>query len=655
MSNAQTATAQQTHGLTRAVLENPVERLQAAPPLRVRLLLLVWLFCGACASLVLFLLNVPMSYAWKAGFVVMLVCGAGPLVGWLLGLLLHGVSLPILSRCSPMLQLIYGVALVGQPVTLVLRPFVDGLKGQGGLFFPFVGGILFVMAVPALSGRRIWRGLRPAAAVADSATPVPPSASAPSVATPAASSAPVAAPFGLCLGISTGKFAELGHGANIAAGQQVTFGISDAAMNTVIYGGIGSGKTTRLINPLLLQALRQDTGVLVFNVKGDFAKEMDYLARAANRPYQVIGDGGDDFNLLEGLTAEEAAGFLRSAFTKFADGKGGGDGEFWIGNAVEYCRNALGLLRYFPAKYTLYGLYRYVYDKAEQTTVEDAVRELRHSGDLSEFDQRLIDAHLFYFENVFRENATDKVGGSINMTIAQVLAPFAHPALVDAFCTHKPDGDSVRLEDLPNKGAVFRVDIPEDKFGRAGSELAFLFVKLRFMRVMRTRRVRPEWNQSRPVVFMSDEYHRILDAASDNEFWDLSRSAKTVGIVAMQGFSSAIDRLGGSREKAQTVMQNFRQTVCMRTEDEPTISRISKLLGKVDVATVSASQRKNTGTSAGGASAGQNTNRSISMRHQELIDAQFFRQLDENEAVAILNIAGKAADDVLAVSPIYVE
>ena len=47
----------------------------------------------------------------------------------------------------------------------------------------------------------------------------------------------------------------------------------------LVLGGIGSGKTTRAVNPLLLQLLDQDCGGLIFNVKGNFGQTVDELAR----------------------------------------------------------------------------------------------------------------------------------------------------------------------------------------------------------------------------------------------------------------------------------------------------------------------------------------------------------------------------------------
>ena len=74
-------------------------------------------------------------------------------------------------------------------------------------------------------------------------------------------------------------------------------------------------KTTRLINPLLLQLLKyEDVGGLIFDIKGDFQESVNAFAGRYHRPVHRIGVGEDcqGVNLLKGLTPEQAAGFLQS-------------------------------------------------------------------------------------------------------------------------------------------------------------------------------------------------------------------------------------------------------------------------------------------------------------------------------------------------------
>jgi hypothetical protein len=56
----------------------------------------------------------------------------------------------------------------------------------------------------------------------------------------------------------------------------------------------------------------------------------------------------------------------------------------------------------------------------------------------------------------------------------------------------------------------------------------------------------------------------------------------------------------GDGDLDHTVPQNFRQTICFRTEDGATIKRMNFLLGAVDVARVSENVGSSTATGQGG-------------------------------------------------------
>ena len=123
-----------------------------------------------------------------------------------------------------------------------------------------------------------------------------------------------------------------------------------------------------------------------------------------------------------------------------------------------------------------------------------------------------------------------------------------------------------------------------------GGKVASILLKLRFFNVMQRRAVEPTWNQERPVFFICDEFQEIVsanrDGLSDLNFWDKARSTKTIGIIAAQAVSSFYAALG-ERDVADALLQNFRHTLCFRTEDAHTIDRLHRLIGQVDVAQTS--------------------------------------------------------------------
>jgi len=449
-------------------------------------------------------------------------------------------------------------------------------------------------------------------------------------------------PFRLWLGESTGQLAHLSHGANVAGAQQIVLSLEDAAQNVLILGAIGSGKTTRGVHPLLLQLLDQGCGGLIFDIKGDFGKTALTFARMTHREDHIItiGPSQSPFNLINGLSPEMASSFLKSTFFL---GKGTTD-SFWIDTATELCRNALGVLSFIPRYYNLNALYHYLFDSEVQ---EDILSELKDIGErLLEDEIRLLRSYQYYSERIF-ERFDEKVKAGVLATISQVLSSFSHPKLITAFCS----SDTVAMESvLENK--VFLVDLPLAEWG-LGAKVICMLLKLRFYNVMQRRLTMSEWEQNKPVFFICDEFQEIVsankDGLSDLNFWDKSRSSKTIGIISAQSISSFYAAIG-DRDVTHALLQNFRQKLCFRTEDDWTIHYCNRLLGQVDVQHKSVSSNSGWSSSGGQHSAGE----SVSIHQRLVLDAQVFRKLSPNQVVSLLSIQGYGVDDVLEVEPIYI-
>ena len=455
--------------------------------------------------------------------------------------------------------------------------------------------------------------------------------------------------FALYLGESTGSFKDLSHGASIKENQGVSINLRDAAQNICIFGGIGSGKTTRAVYPLLVQLLDLQTGGLIFDIKGDFCSAALGLAKDCKRDIEVIGPEKTSMNLLSGLTPEVASSFLKSTFLLNASGK---HDAFWFDTASELCRNALGVLSFFDNKYSLSNLHAYLFDKAEREQVNAEALKILMGFSSDDKRARLLKSYLNYHEAIFLA-FDEKVKSGVNATVAQVLAPFNHPDLVDAFCTD--DSDSPLMEEVL-EGKVFLVDMPLQRWG-LGGKVAYNFIKLRFFNVVQRRNVEFDWNKDKPVFFICDEFQEIVsankDGLSDLNFWDKSRSSNCIGIISAQAVSSFYAAIG-SHDLADALLQNFRQKICFRTEDSQTIEKINHLLGKVEVVrdSVSHSTSSDNKTLLG---ANTSTSKSSSVIEKSVINPQIFRQLGSDQAVALLSINGLACDDIMDMPCVFMD
>lgn len=453
-------------------------------------------------------------------------------------------------------------------------------------------------------------------------------------------------PLGVWVGESTGWLAALSHQASIAAKQQVGLFYDDLAQNVLVLGGIGSGKTTRAVHPFLVQLLDQECGGLIFDIKGDFHKAVAHFAKLTQRTYRLLGPNHESLNLLSGLSPEMAASFLKSAFLL----SGSRIESFWIDTATELSRNVLGILAFLPEHYTLQGLYCYVFDRDWR---KERLHEIeRLSVTWEEAQLRLVRSYQHYVNHIF-EAFDDKVKAGVRATLSQVLSPFNHPDLIDAFCT--ASNNSATLEDVLN-GEVFLIQLPLSHWG-LGGKVAYTLIKLRFFNVMQSRTIQTHWDQERYVFFLCDEYQEIVSASkdglSDLNFWDKSRSSKTIGIISAQSISSFYAQLD-DRDLTHALLQNFRQKMCFRTEDQNTIDFINKLLGKVEVTRTTVGQSEGDTTGWKNRSSHTGVSSSFTTVEKYLLDGQFFRTLDGNYALAILSLGGMGFDDVVRMQAFYV-
>jgi len=486
-------------------------------------------------------------------------------------------------------------------------------------------------------------------------------------------------PFGLWLGRSTGLLSCLWHRSGMAFNLDIVLSTEDAAQNILVLGGIGSGKTTRLMQPMLIQLLDQGCGGLLFDVKGDVKHAAIQLAELVGSKITIIGPNHNQMNLLAGLTPEVAASFLKSAFLL-----GGGTriDEFWIDTATELCRNTLGVLSFLPEHYTLQGLYSYLFDDDARDAMEEKLSallitlEANNETNQQTKQQRLLETYMRYHRTIFAA-FDEKVKSGVNATVAQALSPFNHPELIDAFCQQMPNTQETQnTEKTQNQdedpeisasldmqavldGVVYLVDMPLSRWG-LGAKVAYTFIKLRFFNVMQSRNQNPDWNQERPVFFMCDEYQELVSASkdglSDLNFWDKSRSSKTLGMISAQSVSSFYAALG-DRDLTHALLQNFRQKICFRTEDQATLTMMDALAGRAKVQRMTVSQT--TGSSSRGWSgpvtSTSSSTQSIVEARESVLDATLFRNLTSNQAVVLLSLQGRSMDDVLELLPVFIK
>ena len=457
--------------------------------------------------------------------------------------------------------------------------------------------------------------------------------------------------FALGIGTSTGELHRRGHAAGLWENQFVWLANDDACQNVVVFGGIGAGKTTRVINPLLFQCLGYPTvGGLIFDIKGDFRESVNAFAAWHGRKVHRIGVGKRcvGINLLHDLSPEQAAGFLQSTFYL----TGGTTSEsFWIQSATALVQNTLGILQYLGDRYyNLESVYGYIFFDDMRADIDRKLGEV--TLEEGTIEARNLKNYRAYYSSVFLKMDI-KTRENIKATLSTILSPFQNPELIDAFSGTENDFDLSRIL----AGEVVLVDLPLAKWATAG-KVVYTMIKLRFFNLLQERQVDKSLPQNF-VFFMCDEYQNIISASnqglSDLSFWDKSRSSCCVGIISTQSISAFKSAIGNPTI-ADTVLANFRQKIFFKTEDAETLKYINSLAGRVEVTRTSfnfsqGQSQQSTDFINYHNNKSQSVNSSIVER--QLVDANLVRQLTGNLALAFLNVEGESADDVLILQPLY--
>ena len=456
---------------------------------------------------------------------------------------------------------------------------------------------------------------------------------------------PAGAGLKIYVGKATGELKERGHGTGASKGNAIWLNEKDAAKNIVVFGGIGSGKTVTVIQRVLDQLLNQHCGALIFDVKGDFTRTAEKLAERNGKTIQVIGPGRGTLNLLAGLTPETAAEFLKSAFILFA----GGSEKFWTQAGTMLCLNGLGVLSFVPGHFNLSALHRLLHRPEEKAEILDTAR--RHLQ--TERDRRLFENYSYNLDHVL-DKYDEKLRMGIIGTVDTVLSGLTHPDMEDFCCQ---DTAAAANMDSVLDGGVFCLSLPLVQYG-AVAKIIYTIIKLRFYTALKNRVSYPDRYGTSRAVFCCDEFQQIIsankDSMSDLDAFDTLRSAGLIGLVSAQHVSSFITALGGDKPTAATILANFRQKICLQTEDLETIEYFQKLAGQAEVWREGTST--NSGWTAGESYTDQDSKgKSRSQQMRNVVDGQMFRGLNQGLALAFLSTNGRAVDDIIKVDALLLD
>ncbi|MDA8389897.1 MAG: type IV secretion system DNA-binding domain-containing protein [Gammaproteobacteria bacterium] len=115
------------------------------------------------------------------------------------------------------------------------------------------------------------------------------------------------------------------------------------------------------------------------------------------------------------------------------------------------------------------------------------------------------------------------------------------------------------------------------------------------------------------------------DGLSDLNFWDKGRAFGTVGVLSAQSIASFYAAVA-DRDLADTLLQNFRQKICLRSDDLATVEFFRRLLGAIEPRAA---------------------------RDLPLVPALLIRRLRNRQALATLSLAGEALEEIIDLPAVF--
>jgi hypothetical protein len=403
-----------------------------------------------------------------------------------------------------------------------------------------------------------------------------------------------------------------------------------AFCNMIVFGSIGSGKTSQVCDPLVQQAMGKfpdapdkQVSMFILDYKGNQAERYYQWAKQFNRherffvlrPDIVCARDGTplipesqyvSFSPLQGhgdsdLTAIELQEALESTKEQRSP-------DYFQMVQTEFLKHALRLLTAGNARADLADLHSF----ASSDEVRKAVLNRNSEGD------KRVQESAHYFQEAFGKlSAQDQAG--LLRGLASQLSLLANEAMQRAFCTGRQGNSRQALgswsEELLAQPTIIVFSCPPSQYTKDLSRILGMLMLKSFQTAMSERSNKSFMgNTQRPVMLVADEAHAYLNKGL-GDFLAVSRESRVTALLLTQ----ALSQLGPVYR--DMLMASCRSQITLEI-DEGTAQHFEKSLGRVNEVQESVSfsesqrtsepQSNRPGSAVDGGSAG--TSKSYSVR-----------------------------------------
>lgn len=347
--------------------------------------------------------------------------------------------------------------------------------------------------------------------------------------------------------------------------------------NILITGTIGTGKTSSAMYPILEQFLKQNLGMLILDVKGNFHKKVLELNKIYNRKVIVIElNGNYTYNPLNKptLKASIIANRLRTILTLFSNQQT--TDTYWLDKVEIFLTESIKLCRLYNDNYvTFIELHKIVNNSSYLQEKINFIKQRFLANELNQNEIYDFKTCLDFFQSEF-QTLDQKILSIIQSEITRITQIFVSDLDVsETFCPPKSKVNFNGFSLNSNEIVVLNMNVAEY---RNLAKIIATYLKLDFQSEVLMRLAKH--SNYTPLAFLCDEYHEYA-TENDADFYAQSREAKCISVVSTQSYTSLLKAVK-DQNAAKVIIQNLVNKIWFRTDDNFTIEEAQKQLGKED-------------------------------------------------------------------------
>ena len=427
--------------------------------------------------------------------------------------------------------------------------------------------------------------------------------------------------------------------------------------NILITGTIGTGKTSSAMYPFTEQLIEYESenydkkiGMLILDVKGNYFNQVKKFAYKYNRLDDVIVielGGKYKYNPLNkpNLKASVLANRLKIILELFS---GKTTESYWIDKSEQILCECIKFCRLYNDGYVNFEeLHNLVTNQNYYIEKIEIVKKLFQKNKFSKEECYDLLTSITFFEKEFYK-LDSRTMSILKSEITRITNCFISDYQVSkTFNPTQIEQNFYGLEEILSKGKIVVLNMNIAEYKNL-SKIIAAYLKLDFQSEVLSRLAQNNKNKTRPVAFISDEYHEYI-TETDADFFAQSREAKCINIVATQSYTSLLKTLN-DESILKVVIQNLINKIWFRTDDTYTIEEVQKQIGKEEKEKISksisenAKETKYSYVTKTFKSTDSNISESISSTYEKdyVFDTKFFTQeLETFVALAFLSNGNK--------------